>query len=188
MSKKRRTPFPIFDEVDRIRLKVYKAVCELVMIADTSTDEGLAERGVEALVDLGSLASVPLATVIEQIPSARRRLRMVVSLRDIPPEFRLDVCFTLMRLKQGDPSELVRAAAAETSRILRKRSHEWFGRRAAREAALQEDRLARREATARVSKPTERPSHGPVAQAGKRRTASESPCDPIPNRPGAVGS
>jgi hypothetical protein len=141
MSRKRKTPFPIFDEVDEVRLKVYKAVCELIMIAGASKDEAIAARAVEALVDLGSLAAVPLAAVIEQVPSARRRLRMVVALRDIPPEFGLDVCFTLMRVMKADPSQAVRAAAAESSRILRHRSHEWFGRQAARQAALTEDRV-----------------------------------------------
>jgi hypothetical protein len=141
MSRKRKTPFPIFDDVDRIKLKVYKAICELVLIAGASKDEAIAARAVEALVDLGSLASVPLAAVIEQVPSAQRRLRMVVALRDIPPEFGLDVCFTLMRVMKADPSEAVRTAAAESSRILRHRSHESFGRRAERQAALTEDRV-----------------------------------------------
>src|SRR5689334_23017854 len=100
------------------------------MIAGASRDEAIAARAVEALVDLGSLASVPLAAVIEQVPSARRRLRMVVALRDIPAESRLDVFFTLMRVSKNDPSAEVRAAATESSRILRPRCHEWFKRRA----------------------------------------------------------
>jgi hypothetical protein len=141
MSRKPKTPFPIFDEVDEVRLRVYKAICELIMIAGAYHDEGLAARAVEALVDLGSLAAVPLTAVIEQIPSESRRLRMVVALRDIPQEFGFHVLTVLTRVKAADPSGRVRAAAAETLTILRKRSHEWFGRQAARQAALMEDRV-----------------------------------------------
>jgi len=84
------------------------------LIAGGSTDEGLAAGMVETPVDPGSLASSLLAAAIEQVPSPSLRARRVIALRDIPPEFGLNVISVLMRLEANDPSERVRAAAAET--------------------------------------------------------------------------
>ena len=83
----------------------------------------LAARAMAVLVDLGSPA------VVQQIPSASCRPRMVVAPRDIPTGVDRDVCVSLMRLMKDDPSTAVRAAREETSRPLRPRSHERFGRR-----------------------------------------------------------
>jgi len=44
MSKKRRTPFPIKDDVDRALLQVHKAACKLVLIAGAHHDSGYAIR------------------------------------------------------------------------------------------------------------------------------------------------
>ena len=64
---------------------------------------------------------------------------IIASLRDAPPESRFNAISAPMRVKANDPSERVRAAAAETLTILRKRSREWFGRRSARQATPMED-------------------------------------------------
>jgi hypothetical protein len=125
MSKKSTTPFPIHDDVDRALLQVYRAACKLVMIAATNRYTPYAVKAAEALTDLGSMAAVPVASVIEQIPWESRRRLMATVLRDIPPlMFCLDVPLILMRIAASDPSEEVRAVAAETAEILRKRSHE----------------------------------------------------------------
>ena len=119
MSKKTRTPFPIHDDVDRAVLQVHKAACKLVMIAATNRYTPYAIKAAEALADLGSMAAVPAASVIEQIPWDSRRRLLATVLRDIPPPlFCLDPFLILARVAATDPSEEVRAAAEETSGIL----------------------------------------------------------------------
>ena len=85
MSKKTRTPFPVHDDVDRALLQVHKAACKLVMIAATNRYTPYAIKAAEALADLGSMAAVPAASVIEQIPWDSRRRLLATVLRDIPP-------------------------------------------------------------------------------------------------------
>lgn len=124
MARKSRTPFPIDDDVDRALLQVHKAACKLVVLAAARRDADSAVKAARALADLGSLAAVPVAAVIEQIPSEARRLMMVNLLRDIPPTFGLEVFTALMRVGQNDPSERVRAATSETIEIMRRHSSE----------------------------------------------------------------
>lgn len=129
-QKKPRLPFPLPDnEVTRAQRQIHRAVCKLVTIAGGHGDDHYARQAAEALCDLGSQAALPLASVIEQIPSPERRRRMVIQLREIPPYLGLGVWATLRRIAQADPSEEVRAAAAETSSILRLRNHERSARR-----------------------------------------------------------
>lgn len=85
-------------------------------------------KAADALAGLGSLAAVPVAAVLERIPSEPRRLMLVELLRDIPPAVSLQVSTTLLRLAADDPSERVRAAASETFGVLRRRSPERFRR------------------------------------------------------------
>lgn len=128
MSKKRKTPFPINDDVDRAQLQVHRAICKLVVIAGGHGAEDYANKAAEALCNLGAQAALPLASVIEQIPSPKRRRQMVIQFREIPPHLGPDVWLILRRIAKTDPSEEVRAAAEETSGILRQRSHERFKR------------------------------------------------------------
>jgi hypothetical protein len=138
MGKKARTPFPINDDVDRALLQVHKAACTLVEIAAARRDVDYVIKAARALADLGTMAAVPVAAVIDQIPSAARRRMMVNLLRDIPPFFGLDVPTTLMRLAANDPSERVREAASETFHFLRRHSSERFERLGALEASQDE--------------------------------------------------
>ena len=138
MARKRKTPFPIDDDVDRALLQVHRAACKLAMIAGASPGTGQALKAAEALRDLGSLAGPPVAASIEHIPSEARRLLMLTALREIPPILGFDIYTALLRIGANDPSESVRAAAAEASETLRLRSHERFRRLAAVAARQQE--------------------------------------------------
>ena len=137
MSKKSRTPFPSHPDVDRALLQVHKAVCKLVTIAATNPGPLLASEAMTALRDLGTMAALPVAVVIDQIPWASRRALLVNLLREIPPPCNLEIPMNLMRIGASDPSESVRATATETSAILRQRSHERFKRLAELGAAQQ---------------------------------------------------
>ncbi len=131
MSKKSTAPFPIHDDVDRALLQVYRAACKLIAIAVTNSYTPYAVKAAEALTDLGSMASVPVASIIEQIPCESRRRLLATVLRDISPlKYSFDVPLILMRIAATDPSAEVRAVADETCEILRKRSHERNRRRA----------------------------------------------------------
>jgi hypothetical protein len=138
MSKKSSTPFPVHDDVDRALLQAKKAVCTLVTIAASNPGPLLASDAMTALRDLGTMAALPVAAVIEQIPWASRRLMLVDLLQEIPPPCNLEVPMYVMRIGASDPSESVRTAATETSAIMRKRSHERFKRLAELEAAQQQ--------------------------------------------------
>lgn len=125
MTSKKRVSLKLpASDVTRAQRQIHRAVCKIVMIAGGHRDDSYAMEAAEALCNLGSQAALPLAYVIEKIPSAERRRRMVIQLREIPPSFVPDVWAIVLRIARTDPSEEVRAAAAETSSILRLRYHE----------------------------------------------------------------
>jgi hypothetical protein len=128
MGKRSKTPFPIKDDVDRALLQVHRAVWKMVLIAAADPDTGLAGKAAMALGDLGALVAGPVAAIVEQIPSASRRLLLVQQLRMIPPTLGLQVWLALLRLVTSDPSPEVRTAADEVLDIDGRRSREMFKR------------------------------------------------------------
>ncbi len=120
MKTSKRVNRPMLDDVDR-GSPPPSAVNTLIRLM-VHEDHDVVAKAALAIGDVGCLAARPLAAAIFQAESPYHRTMMVVLLREVGSAFDIEVIVALIQVMISDPSEKVRALAAETLRILGERS------------------------------------------------------------------